>query len=91
MKSLQTIKFSKDKSQLWLEAIERISFEEWGCSLIYIFKNDLTISDEFESGDVITSGFDYVNYDETYQKIKNFSSGQKIFLLTITKLIRISS
>ncbi|HFI0037198.1 TPA: AAA family ATPase [Streptococcus suis] len=87
MKSLQTIKFSKDKSQLWLEAIERISFEEWGCSLIYIFKNDLTISDEFESGDVITSGFDYVNYDETYQKIKNFSSGQKIFLLTITKLI----
>ncbi|RJX42543.1 hypothetical protein DPH46_11365 [Streptococcus agalactiae] len=87
MKSLQTIKFSEDKSKLWLEAIERISFEEWGYSLIYTFKNDLTRSDEFENDGLITSGFDYVNYDETYQKIKNFSSGQKIYLLTITKLI----
>lgn len=87
MESLQTIKFSADKSKLWLEAIDRISFEEWGYSLIYIFKNDLIRSDEFENSGLITSGFDYVNYDETYQKIKNFSSGQKIYLLTITKLI----
>ena len=87
MKSLQTIKFSVDKSKLWLEAIERISFEDWGYSLIYIFKNDLTRSDEFENGEGRTSGFKYVNYKETFQKIKNFSSGQKIFLLTITKLI----
>ena len=32
-------------------------------------------------------GFVYVNYEETFKKIKNFSSGQKIFLLTITQLI----
>jgi hypothetical protein len=87
MKSLQKIKLSVDKSKLWLEAIERISFEEWGYNLIYIFKNDLTRSDEVESDGSITSGFDYENYDEIYQKIKNFSSGQKIFLLTITQLI----
>lgn len=87
MESLQKIKFSVDKSKLWLEATERISFEEWGYNLIYIFKNDLTRSDEVESEDSTTSGFDYENYDETYQKIKNFSSGQKIFLLTITQLI----
>lgn len=87
MKSLQTIKYSEDKSKLWLEAIDRISFEEWGYNLIYIFKNDLTRSDEVESKGSITSGFDYENYNETYQKIKNFSSGQKIFLLTITQLI----
>ena len=87
MESLRTIKYSVDKSKLWLEAIERISFEEWGYSLIYIFKNDITRSDEFESGKGITSGFNYVNYKETFQKIKNFSSGQKIYLLTITKLI----
>ncbi|WP_261096874.1 ATP-binding protein [uncultured Streptococcus sp.] len=87
MESLQTIKYSADKSKLWLEAMERISFEEWGYSLIYIFKNDLTRSDEFKNDKYITSGFDYVNYEETFQKIKNFSSGQKIFLLTITQLI----
>lgn len=87
MKSLQTIKYSEDKSKLWLEAIGRISFEEWGYSLVYIFKNDLTRLDEFKDSGEITSGFDYVQYDETYQKIKNFSSGQKIYLLTITKLI----
>lgn len=87
MESLQKIKLSVDKSKLWLEATERISFEEWGYNLIYIFKNDLTRSDEVESDGSITSGFDYENYDETYQKIKNFSSGQKIFLLTITQLI----
>ena len=87
MESLQKIKFSVDKSKLWLEATERISFEEWGYNLIYIFKNDLTRSDEFKNDKHITSGFDYENYDETYQKIKNFSSGQKIFLLTITQLI----
>ena len=87
MESLQKIKFSVDKSKLWLEAMERISFEEWGNYLIYIFKNDLTRSDKFKRDGVITSGFDYENYDETYQKIKNFSSGQKIFLLTITQLI----
>ena len=87
MESLQKIKFSVDKSKLWLEATERISFEEWGYNLIYIFKNDLTRSDEVESEDSTTSGFDYENYDEIYQKIKNFSSGQKIFLLTITQLI----
>lgn len=87
MESLQTIKYSADKSKLWLEAMERISFEEWGYSLIYIFKNDLTRSDEFKNDKHITSGFDYVNYEETFQKIKNFSSGQKIYLLTITKLI----
>ena len=87
MESLRTIKYSVDKSKLWREAIERISFEEWGYSLIYIFKNDITRSDEFESGKGITSGFNYVNYKETFQKIKNFSSGQKIYLLTITKLI----
>ena len=87
MKSIQTIKYSEDKSKLWLDAIDRISFEEWGYNLIYIFKNDLIRSDEFKDGKEITSGFDYVHYDETYQKIKNFSSGQKIYLLTITKLI----
>lgn len=87
MESLQKIKLSVDKSNLWLEATERISFEEWGYNLIYIFKNDLTRSDEVESDGSITSGFDYENYDETYQKIKNFSSGQKIFLLTITQII----
>lgn len=87
MESLRAIKFSADKSKLWLEAIERISFEEWGNYLIYIFKNDLTRSDKFKRNGVITSGFDYENYTETFKKIKNFSSGQKIYLLTITKLI----
>ena len=87
MKSLQTIKYSADKSKLWLEAMDRIAFEEWGYSLIYIFKNDLTRSDEFKTDKHITSGFVYVNYEETFKKIKNFSSGQKIFLLTITQLI----
>ena len=87
MKSLQKIKLSVDKSKLWLEAMDRISFEEWGYSLIYIFKNDLTRSDEVKTDKHITSGFVYVNNEETYQKIKNFSSGQKIFLLTITQLI----
>lgn len=87
MESLQTIKYSADKSKLWLEAMDRIAFEEWGYSLIYIFKNDLTRSDEFKTDKHTTSGFVYVNYEETFKKIKNFSSGQKIFLLTITQLI----
>lgn len=87
MKSLQMIKYSEDKSKLWLEAIYRISFDEWGYSLIYIFKNDLIRFEKFENGEKTTSDFDYVHYDETFHKIKNFSSGQKIYLLTITKLI----
>lgn len=87
MESLQTIKYSADKSKLWLEAMNRISFEEWGYSLIYIFKNDLTRSDDVKTDKHTTSGFVYVNKEETSQKIKNFSSGQKIFLLTITQLI----
>ena len=87
MKSLQTIKYSEDKSKLWLDAIDRISFEEWGYSLIYIFRNDLIRFEKIEDDKRITSVFDYVHYDETFHKLKNFSSGQKIYLLTITKLI----
>lgn len=87
MTSIQTIKYSEDKSKLWLDAIDRISFEEWGYNLIYIFKNDLIRFEKNEDGEKNTSVFDYVHYDETFHKLKNFSSGQKIYLLTITKLI----
>lgn len=87
LESLKIIKISIDQSKLWLEAMERIIFEEWVANLIYIFKNDLVKSDEIDLNGVKTSGYTYIEYDKTYNKIKNFSSGQKILLLTITKLI----
>lgn len=87
MSSLQSIKLSEDQSKLWLESMNRISFEAWASNLINLFKDELMETNEMKVGETTTSGFVYRNHDETFSKIQNLSSGQKIFLLTITKLV----
>lgn len=89
MESLRSVKNNQnDKSLLWLDVMERVSFEKWIYNIISIFQNDLVRSDSVKTQDgETTSSYIYINEDETSEKIKNLSSGQKIFLLTITKLV----
>lgn len=89
MECLESVKNNQNnKYLLWLEAMERISFEKWSNEIVSIFENDLVRSDSEKTKEgVTTSRYIYKNYDVTIEKIKKLSSGQKIFLLTITKLV----
>jgi len=86
MESLKSIKISR-KQKLWLVVMNRMSFERWIYDIIYLFQNDIIKGSIDTTQGGSTDGYVYKNPDESTEKIKNLSSGQKIFLLTITKLI----
>lgn len=80
--SLKIIKVtSKEKSQLWLDVMERVSFEKWTHYIVYLFRDELVVRGE------ATSVYEYTDREKAERKVGELSSGQKIFLLTITKLI----
>lgn len=89
LESLESVKNNQNnKYLLWLDAMERLSFEKWTYEIVSIFEDEFVRSDseKTEEGGT-TSRYIYKNYNETIKKIKKLSSGQKIFLLTITKLV----
>ena len=86
MESLKSIKISQQQ-KLWLIVMNRISFESWIHGIINLFQNDIIKGSITTKQGISTDGYVYKNPDESTEKIKNLSSGQKIFLLTITKLI----
>lgn len=88
MESLREIKLVERKSRYWLEVMERMSYERWIYRIIEIFQNDLESVYTGNNDNSNWNEYDYKDQSHTFEKIKELSSGQKIFILTVTKLIQ---
>lgn len=88
MESLREIKLVERKSRYWLEVMERMSYERWIYRIIEIFQNDLESVYTGNNDNSNWNEYDYKDPSHTFKKIKELSSGQKIFTLTVTKLIQ---
>jgi len=85
LSTIKEIKNDMNKYSLWINVMERVSFEKWIYPIIYIFQDELVRVSKSDGASA--DGYDYRSFEEATKKVGNLSSGQKIFLLTISKLI----
>ena len=76
------------RRRLWIEMLNRISFEDLSSKVLEIYKDDFIIGEtESNSNDEQTASLlVYANEIDSQEKICKLSSGQKIFLLVLTSL-----
>ena len=76
------------RRRLWIEMLNRISFEELSSKVLEIYGDDFIIgkSESDSNNEQTASLFVYANVTDSQEKICKLSSGQKIFLLVLTSL-----
>lgn len=83
IKSLEKLKNSKEKLDMWFKLMNRLNSERWVIKVCFIVEEEFQIIKNKISGDV----WEYKDENGVKIKIGNMSSGQKIMTLSLTNLV----